>query len=114
MPSPTPLPGSVVFPIDTLGKGVPWLPMDKSHRPMSVYYGFNFAKAPFNNVLVRQAFAAAVDKQEIAQEASHFKFKEVEPATVLTPPEVLGRDLIDVRSRLVEVRHHNDGAEVAP
>jgi ABC-type oligopeptide transport system substrate-binding subunit len=60
---------------------------------MSVYYGFNVEKPPFNNVLVRQAFAAAVDRELIAQKALEYNFRNVAPATSLTPSEILGRDL---------------------
>ena len=51
---------------------------------MTVYYGFNCDKPPFDNALVRQAFAAAVDRDEIAKEAAGFKFRNVTPATSLT------------------------------
>lgn len=95
-PEPTPLPGIQVYPVSSLGSSIPWLPLEKGKEPMSVYYGFNVEKPPFNNVLVRKAFAAAVDKVQIAQEASHFRFRNVTPATTLTPPQVLGRDLYGV------------------
>lgn len=92
-PEPTPIPGDQVYPVSSLGKSIPWLPYDQNEIPMSVYYAFNVKKPPFNNTLVRQAFAAAVDKEQIAQEATGFKFRNVTPATTLTPPQVLGRDL---------------------
>ena len=92
-PEPTPIPGLQVYPVDSLGSSIPWLPLDENNRPMTVYYGFNVEKPPFNNVLVRQAFAAAIDREQIAKEAASFKFREVTPATSLTPSQVLGRDL---------------------
>lgn len=92
-PTPTPIPGIQVFPSSSLGNSIPWLPLDEDSIPMSVYYGFNVKKPPFDNVLVRQAFAAAVDKELIVQEATRFKFRNAAPATSLTPPQVLGRDL---------------------
>jgi ABC-type transport system substrate-binding protein len=92
-PEPTPIPGVQVYPISSLASSIPWLPLDESNDPMTVYYGFNCDKPPFDNAFVRQAFAAAVDREEIAKEAAGFKFRNVTPATSLTPPEVLGRDL---------------------
>lgn len=60
---------------------------------MAVYYGFNVLKPPFNYVLVRQAFSAAIDREQIAQQALGYNFRNAKPATSLTPPEVLAHDL---------------------
>jgi oligopeptide transport system substrate-binding protein len=94
-PEPTAIPGDQLYPIDTLGKGIPWLPYDEADRPMAIYYGFNMRKPPFNHVLVRQAFAAAVDREEVARKALEYNFRDAEPATTLTPPRVLARDLYE-------------------
>jgi hypothetical protein len=88
-PEPTPIPGVQVYPVSSLGKSIPWLPYDDAKKPMSVYYGFNVEKPPFNNVLVRQAFAAAVDREQIAQKALEYNFRNAAPATSLSPPEIL-------------------------
>lgn len=95
-PEPTSIPGVQVYPVDSLGAGIPWLPLEEGEKPMSVYYEFNLNKPPFNNTLVRQAFAAAIDREQIAQEAAGFKFRNATPATSLTPPQTLGRDLYGV------------------
>jgi oligopeptide transport system substrate-binding protein len=95
-PEPTPIPGVQVYPVSSLGDGNPWLPLEEGNIPMVVYYAFNVQKAPFNNILVRQAFAAAIDREQIAEEAAGFKFQNVTPATSLTPPQTLGRDLYGV------------------
>lgn len=96
IPSPTPLPGSVVIPVDMLGKNNPWLPLDKTVTPSVNYVGFNTVKPPFNSALVRQAFAYSIDREAIAIKAKSFGIKNVTPATTLTPPQTLGRDLYGV------------------
>lgn len=92
-PTATPLPGSVVLPVDTLGKNKPWLPMENSARPGTYYFYFNLSKPPFNSVLVRQAFAAAVDREALVDIAAQYGAQDPRPATSFTPPETLGRDL---------------------
>jgi oligopeptide transport system substrate-binding protein len=92
-PSPTPLPGIEVVPLDTLGNSIPWLPMENTARPGSYYFLFNLSKPPFTNVLVRQAFAAAIDREAIVRIAIENGATNPRAATTFTPPETLGRDL---------------------
>jgi ABC-type oligopeptide transport system substrate-binding subunit len=92
-PSPTPLPGSLVLPIDTLGKTIPWLPTPSTGGTGVSFIGFNTLRPPFNSALVRQAFAYAIDRQVITDMAKKYKTSNPSPATTLTPPETLGRDL---------------------
>ena len=92
-PAPTPLPGTLVLPLDTLGSRNPWLPYDKTAIPGVAYFAFNTQKPPFNSALVRQAFAAAVDRQVVIDLYTKYGAKDLRPATSLTPPETLGRDL---------------------
>jgi ABC-type oligopeptide transport system substrate-binding subunit len=93
IPSPTPLPGKVVLPVDTLGKGVPWLPLDENYRPVVQYVAFNTVKAPFNSATLRQALAYAVDRDVLIDMVKSYGARDAVPASVLTPPQVLGRDL---------------------
>jgi oligopeptide transport system substrate-binding protein len=93
IPSPTPLPGAVVLPVDTLGKSIPWLPLDKSARPGTYYFQFNLSKPPFNSALVRQAFAAATDREALVKIAQKYGATNPKQATTFTPSETLGRDL---------------------
>ena len=92
-PTATPLPGVETIKINEFSKSIPWLPIVTSARPSVNYIGFNMMKAPFNNPLVRQAFAAAIDRQAIVDIMSRLGSKNARPATNITPPEVLGRDL---------------------
>ncbi len=89
----TPLPGVELLPVLQLAASIPWLPYDEANKPMAVYYGFNVEQLPFDNVLVRQAFAAAVDRAEVAEKALGYRFPNAVPATSLTPPQVPSRDL---------------------
>lgn len=81
------------MPLADLSPRIPWLPLDESALPATYYYGFNVAKPPFDNRLVRQAFAAAIDRQAIADLANSLGLSNVRPATTFTPPDTLGRDL---------------------
>jgi oligopeptide transport system substrate-binding protein len=92
-PTSTPLPGVVTVPLEKLAQANPWLPLDKNAVPGTFYYGFNVNKSPFDNRLVRQAFAAAVDRRVIAELANTLGTKNARPATTFTPPETLGRYL---------------------
>lgn len=92
-PSPTPLPGLVMLPVETLGESIPWLPLDTSRRPVVNFIGFNNLLPPFNNPLVRQAFAHAVDRDAILAMAKRYWTTDPKAATTLTPSETLGRDL---------------------
>jgi ABC-type transport system substrate-binding protein len=68
--------------------------LDTSARPSVSYLGFNTLKPPFDNALVRQAFASAVDRQAIvALVDQYYPELDARVATSLTPPETLGRDL---------------------
>jgi oligopeptide transport system substrate-binding protein len=77
-----------------MAKSVPWLTLDKSAVPVVGYLGFNVKKAPFDNRLVRQAFAAAIDRKAIAALAVTLQgTQNARSAVTFTPPETLGRDL---------------------
>ena len=92
VPSQTPLPGKLVLPIEAFGKTIPWLPNTTSILTIH-FVGFNNTRAPFDNTFVRQAFAYAIDRQQIVDMAQEYGLGDVELATTLTPPEILGRDL---------------------
>jgi len=92
IPTPTPLPGSLVLPVDSFAHEIPWLPMDESGAPVTYYYAFNVTKPPYNNVLVRQAFVAATDRETLTDIVLKYE-SGARPATSFTPPETLGRDL---------------------
>jgi oligopeptide transport system substrate-binding protein len=80
-------------PIEKMAKSIPWLALDPNAVPAVNYYGFNTTKPPFNNPLVRQAFAAATDRKVFTSIATSWGTKNVRPATSFTPRETLGRDL---------------------
>jgi oligopeptide transport system substrate-binding protein len=82
-----------VFPVVTLDEDIPWLPLDPSNRPAVNYVAFNNLLPPFNNTLVRQAFAHAIDRQVLVEMVKKYYTKDPKPATSFTPPETLGRDI---------------------
>jgi ABC-type oligopeptide transport system substrate-binding subunit len=82
-----------VLPLETLGKSVPWLALDKNAPPVSNIVGFNTLRPPFNSPTIRQAFAHAIDREVIAGMAAKYGTRNIGPATTLTPPVTLGRDL---------------------
>jgi len=67
--------------------------MENSARPGTYFFFFNLSKPPFNNALVRQAFAAAIDREALVEVAKKYGANNPRPATTFTPPETLGRDL---------------------
>jgi ABC-type oligopeptide transport system substrate-binding subunit len=76
-----------------LGKNIPWLPIDDAKRPGVHFIAFNTLRPPFNNTLVRQAFAYAIDRQVILEMTQKYRASNPSLASTLTPPETLGRDL---------------------
>lgn len=92
---PTPLPGRLTIPLDSLSEGIPWLPLDIDKDPMIIYIGVNVKLPPFDDVNVRKAFAAATDREAIAAIAERLYFENVRAATNLTPSETIGRDLYE-------------------
>ncbi len=92
-PSLIPLPGSVVIPVSSLGTDIPWLPLDKTKVPSVFVVTFNTQIPPFNNPLVRQAFAASVDRDAIVGMAKRWYAVDPSPATTFIPPLSLGRNL---------------------
>ena len=60
------------------------------------YYGFNTTLPPFDNPLVRQAFAAALDRAALSTLANNLSPERYRaPATTFTPPDFLGLDLYE-------------------
>ncbi len=92
-PTATPLPGAVVLPIDSMVSIVPWLPMTKETVSGVHFVAFNTKIPPFDNALVRQAFAHAIDREVIVAMAQKYGKSTWTAATSLTPPQTLGRDL---------------------
>jgi hypothetical protein len=90
---PAPLPGRIVVPLDSLGTGIPWLTLGPDASPGIHFVAFNVESIPFKSVLVRQAFAHAIDRQMISDMARRYKARNPQSATTLTPPIILGRDL---------------------
>jgi len=93
-PKPPALPGEVVIPIENMAPEIPWLPVDPNAIPSTTIIEFNTHKPPFDNPLVRKAFAAAIDRRVLADIARKSGvFSTVQPATTLLNPRTLGRNL---------------------
>jgi ABC-type transport system substrate-binding protein len=93
-PTATPLPGKVVVPLEKMDKNFPWLPLDKTAVPGTAVLTFNTKKPPFDNKLVRQAFAASIDRKAVSTLAATLQgTQSARTAVTFTPPETLGRDL---------------------
>ncbi|MFQ5578952.1 MAG: ABC transporter substrate-binding protein, partial [Anaerolineae bacterium] len=90
---PTPLPGAETIPLADLAPQIPWLPLDEQAVPVTHAYYFNPNVLPFDNRLVRQALALAVDRAAVANLARDVGFAQARPATTFTHPDTLGRDL---------------------
>ncbi len=93
VPTLTPLPGNVVIPVTSLGTDIPWLPLDRSRYPTVFIITINNQMPPFDNPLVRRAFAASIDRDVIVGMAKKWYAVDPSPATTFIPPETLGRDL---------------------
>ena len=94
-PSPTPLPGSIVVPVSSLGTDIPWLPLDRDRWPVVFIVTINNQLPPFDNSLVRQAFAASIDRNAIVEMAERWYAVDPSPATTFIPPQTLGRNLYE-------------------
>ncbi len=93
-PTATPLlPGRQTIPLAQLTPEIPWLAYDAASVPAATYLGFNLTKPPFKDARVRQAFALAVDREAVASWREQNGEGTYQPATVFTPPDILGRDL---------------------
>ncbi|MFK5968865.1 MAG: peptide ABC transporter substrate-binding protein [Candidatus Marithrix sp.] len=61
----------------------------------TLWYGFNTQKAPMDNVLVRKAIAAAIDKNNLIKFVINSNHS---PATTFTPPPVFGA--VDIEQKV--------------
>ena len=57
------LPGVSTIPVGELSQEIPWLARESSSLPVSSYIGFDRSAPPFDDPLVRKAFALATDRQ---------------------------------------------------
>ena len=79
------MPGKETISLSSLAMSIPWLTYDSKAIPTIYYYGFSMTIEPFNEVKVRQAFAAAVDRQAIADLAKKLGARDPQPATTYIP-----------------------------
>lgn len=95
-PTPTALPGVELFSLDGVSSSKPWLPFDENRAAVVHAIFFNTQVLPFNNALVRQAFAASIERQVIVEMAENWQAIDPSPATTFIPAAILGRDLFGV------------------
>jgi len=57
-------------------------------RDCNYYYGFTMDKPPVDNVLVRKALAAAIDRQSIIDNVVQRPW--LAPLSCTTPPKIMG------------------------
>ena len=93
IPTATPLPGKMVYPLESFAPAIPWLAVDPDNLPVVHVITFNILRPPFNSALVRRAFAHAVDREVIVAMAEKYRATGISPATTFTPSQALGRDL---------------------
>ncbi|MFZ0544523.1 MAG: protein kinase, partial [Candidatus Promineifilaceae bacterium] len=93
VPTTPPLPGTGTVPLANLAPEIPWLPLGEQGVPTTYSYLFNVNIAPFDDPLVRQAFALSVDRQTVSNLALDFDYNQPRPATTFAHPDTLGRDL---------------------
>lgn len=85
--------GVETIPVSELGDSIPWLPLDPDHIPAVSYYGFNMDMPPFDDSLVRQAFAYATNRNAVIQALDD---DALTLASSFTHPDTLGQDLTGV------------------
>lgn len=91
-PTATPLPGVEVLPLDRFARGNPWLPLDEDAQPVIQGLFFDLQVPPFNDVLIRQAFAYAIDREAAVAVAKAY-LGNYALASTFIPSQILGRDL---------------------
>ncbi|MCJ7626197.1 MAG: ABC transporter substrate-binding protein, partial [Anaerolineaceae bacterium] len=95
VPTPTDLPGELLIPINQFANTIPWIEQDPRGPTYFQYLVFNVNQPPFDDPLVRRALALSADREVIADitRGTSSNLVEITPASTLTPPMVMGRDL---------------------
>lgn len=94
-PTPTDLPGELLIPIDQFANSIPWLEQDPRGPSFVQFLVFNINQPPFDDPLVRRAFAFSTDREGVASMIDDFggNLIDITSASTLTPPTVMGRVL---------------------